>query len=113
MACKKCGGRRADDPAPDNRALRSGQTLTFTRDGVLPLASYPDQLTPYHGPHSLASVYVVGLMTDQERLFRRKLGRDAYKYARDNNLQINPVSARNLPQPAVDDLFADHPLDGR
>jgi hypothetical protein len=65
------------------------------------LASHPDCTTPYTGAFRSASIYVVGLGTDQERLFVRAEAQDAVAYARATGQPIAHLPAAQFCQDAM------------
>ena len=95
--CSGCGGRKAGQPKPDTRNLRSGEPgPAALPSGMYPLAASNGCSEPYHGQYKRANVYVVGQLTDRERIFRRSAGKEATAHAREHNLSIRGYPAFNL-----------------
>lgn len=63
--CSQCGQGRGAVAPP---SLISDRPLV---NGVYQLSSYPDCAAPYQGQNSETWVYVVGLGTPDERMFKR------------------------------------------
>lgn len=66
------------------------------QNGVYELAQAPGCFSPYEGEYRFDSVFVIGLGTEQEKIFGRRKRNDALTYARDNKLRIDPLPAHNL-----------------
>lgn len=93
MACGKCGGRR--DTSILGAHLPSGN---YVRDenGLFPLAQAPDCTEKYHGQFQGASVFVVGMGTEKEKLFVRGQKVEAMKYAKAQETSLDHVHVTSL-----------------
>lgn len=82
--------------------------MTASGTGSYPLASYPGCTTMYDpaGRYAGSSVFVVGRLTDVEKLFPRNQLAEASKYARDNGQQIENVPTTAICAQAVEAVMA-------
>jgi hypothetical protein len=103
--CKGCGS---------SRGMTREQKLTELpptpgQNGVIELLNYPDCWSPYHGPHRMESIWMVGRGTEHETLFPNAGWQPAQELAKSHTpyLRIARVSATQLCQDAVKTLFGE------
>ena len=72
---------------------------------MYPLAASNGCNEPYHGEFKRANVYVIGQLTDGERIFRRSASKEATAYARQHDLSIRGYLASNLPHDVMTAFF--------
>lgn len=99
MACKKCGVSGSSA----RKAIVSASTSSRLS---YPMAGYPNCSTLYAGPHEGDSLYVVGRLTEHERVFTRAHLGAASTYAREVRLDLENIPTTALCDRAVVDAFA-------
>jgi hypothetical protein len=79
--------------------------MATDENNMFTLATAPECTEPYHGQFQGATVYVLGLGTENERLFRKGDWTEATKAARVQGLTLDHVLAINLCHDKVIELF--------
>jgi hypothetical protein len=106
MGCSSCGGRKRGEPKPDTRNLKSGLPgPAALPSGMYPLAASNGCSEPYHGKYKRANVYVIGQLSEGEKIFRRSAGKEATAYAREKDLSIRGYLAANLCHDTMVEFF--------
>jgi hypothetical protein len=106
---KPCGCGKIGGVRNDTTGIRTGYTPAAGRNGVIELANYPENFTPYNGKQRQASVFVIGLPSepDDERIFLRSDSTAAIAYAREKRLRLHHLPARELCEEAMLALFGE------
>ena len=103
-----CGcGQKALREEVGNSLFKSGYMPQAGANGIYPLASHPECTRPYNGKSRTQSVYVVGLNTERERVFKRKDNKDAIRYAKETDEILHHLAADTLCHEAMEALFGD------
>ena len=85
--------------------LRSGYAPKAGTNGVYELFAAPGCFEPYNGLSRRESVFVVGINTDDERIFPRSDSRDAKAYARETGARFHHLPANQLCATVMTELF--------
>lgn len=101
--CGGCGGKAARERA--SQPLVPGYTATYNENGMTVLGSWLDCTEPYDGAHQRDDVFVMGLGTVGERIFRTDQRREALDYGKAENLKLTRLTARTLCHEAMVGLF--------
>lgn len=72
---------------------------------MFPLAQASGCTEPYHGAFTGASVFVVGIGTDKEKLFVRGQRKEALRYALDEAATVDHVHVTSLCHEPVRELL--------
>lgn len=95
MGCA-CAKRRAEKAA----------AAKLERDGgVIVMATQPGCTRRYHGRHAGAKVYVVGIGTEHETIFAINRASEASRLAKEHDVMVHRVAARDLCHDAVYAVF--------
>ena len=90
-----------------NSLFKSGYQPQAGPNGVYEMFSHPGCWQPYNGKQRTASVYVVGLNTEYERVFVRKDNKDAIRYAKETDGVLHHLLANTLCHMAMEDFFGE------
>lgn len=103
MACGRCGGKRADSPA--DTGLVPGYTAKVTDNGMYQLGAWLECSEPYSGDYQREDVFVIGMGTEAERVFKRTDNEAAVKWAKESRTRLTRVTAHTLCHEAMVELF--------
>lgn len=93
MGCS-CGKKR--EPRSEGTSALRMSTPSTNNYSLYETSTLPNCDTAYYGAYTTSSIYVVGLKTEGERIFKRAEVTDAVAYAKASKLMIAHLPARQF-----------------